>query len=187
MFLTVCLSPAHVAAPTPPLPPPPESTLTRLSHTRITDGKELTSGGRNEGGDGGETLNTLHLQKKKTLFSASTSASALPCVRACGGKREEGGVVRPVLEWVCGETCPSARSRGRRSLPGVGVQTKETNTLTLDLWSPRRRGRRESESRGLRGVFCRIRGAHVFVSCAHWCVRDVCVGAATPTRCCVDD
>lgn len=41
-----------------------------------------------------------------------------------GVGREEGGVVRPVLEWVCRETCPSALRR--RSLRGVGVQTKET-------------------------------------------------------------
>lgn len=129
-------------------------------------------------------------KKKKTLFSASTSASALPCVRAC-------------VWWKKGRrrSCASCTWMGLwRNLPVRSQQREEEppecrspdkgdiNTLTLDLWSLGRRGRRESESRGLRGgVFCRIRRAHVFVSCAHWCVRDVCVGAATPTRCCVDD
>lgn len=45
------------------------------------------------------------------------------------------------------------RSQPREEEPaGCGSPDKgDINTLTLDLWSLRRRGRRESESRGLRG------------------------------------
>lgn len=121
MFVSCTCGCTHTTAP----PTPRVNTDPPVTHS---DNRwKRTHGGGNEGRDG-ETPNTLHVQKKKPLFFCIhiCLCSAVRASVRVVEKGEGGGVVRPVLEWVCGETCPSARSRGRRSLPGVGVQTKET-------------------------------------------------------------
>lgn len=209
--LYVCLPPmwlhTHHVHPT-----PPESTPTRLSHWSQMEkssvrARQLLSirlffilhfkgvilvtpvGGRNTWGP--STSRKWEIRESYLLHPHLPCSSVCVCV-VRGEKAElcvlylNGFVEKPARPLAAegGGACGVWESRQRRH--------KHTDTGSLEPGEKRQTWARIPGTAFLAFFFSegeklRRRRAHVFVSCAHWCVRDVCVGTAAPTRCCVDD